>query len=372
MAQKKINLIDYSPFEEKYKKVLITGGLGFIGSALIFRLLKKTTAKIFNIDKSVQKDNLLSFNNQFSNYGKSRYQFFNNDLKDNECLEIIFKESRPDIVFHLAAESHVDRSIESPRNFLESNVIGTFNILENSLIHFNNLPKNKKSNFKFLHISTDEVFGSLGKSGLFDENSNYKPMSPYSATKAASDHLVDSWFHTFGLPSLISNCSNNYGPRQFPDKLIPTIIMNAINLKPIPIYGNGLNIRDWLFVEDHINALLLMAMKGKPGSHYCIGGGEENSNIKICKKVCKLLDDLKPQQFPYASLIDFVADRPGHDFRYGINSELIFKELGWKPIFKFDKKIKETIIWYLKNQDWVNFVIKESGYKGERLGILDY
>ena len=372
MTQKIINLIDYSTFEEKYKKVLITGGLGFIGSALIFRLLKKTTAKIFNIDKSVQKDNSLSFNNQFSNYGKSRYQLFNNDLKDNECLKIIFKESRPDIVFHLAAESHVDRSIESPRNFLESNVIGTFNILENSLIHFNNLPINKKSNFKFLHISTDEVFGSLGKSGLFDENSNYKPMSPYSATKAASDHLVDSWFHTFGLPSLISNCSNNYGPRQFPDKLIPTIIMNAINSKPIPIYGNGLNIRDWLFVEDHINALLLMAMKGKPGSHYCIGGGEENSNIKICKKVCKLLDDIKPQQFPYASLIDFVEDRPGHDFRYGINSELIFKELGWKPIFKFDKKIKETIIWYLKNQDWVNFVIKESGYKGERLGILDY
>ena len=372
MAQKKINLIDYSQFEGKYKKILITGGLGFIGSALIFRLLQKTNAKIFNIDKSIQKSNLLSVNNQFSKYGISRYKLFNNDLKDNEFLKKIFKESKPDIVFHLAAESHVDRSIDTPRNFLESNIIGTFNILQNSLFYFNNLPKNKKSKFKFMHISTDEVFGSLGKSGLFNESSNYKPKSPYSATKAASDHLVDSWFHTFGLPSLISNCSNNYGPRQFPDKLIPTIIMNAINSNPIPIYGNGLNIRDWLFVEDHINALLLMAIEGKPGSHYCIGGGEEKSNINICKEICNLLDDLKPQKYPYSSLIDFVNDRPGHDFRYGIDSKLIFQELGWKPIFKFKKSIKETIIWYLKNQDWVNFVIQESDYKGERLGVLNY
>ena len=372
MVKKQINLIDYSPFEEKYKNILITGGLGFIGSALIFRLLQKTNAKIFNIDKLIHQSNLLSVNNQFSNFGKSRYQFFNNDLKDNISLKKIFNESEPHIIFHLAAESHVDRSIESPRNFLESNIIGTFNILENSLFYFNNLPTNRKSSFKFLHISTDEVFGSLGKSGLFNENSNYKPMSPYSATKAASDHLVDSWFHTFGFPSLVSNCSNNYGPRQFPDKLIPTIIMKAINSKPIPIYGSGLNIRDWLFVEDHINALLLMAVKGKPGSHYCIGGGVEKSNINICKKVCNLLDDLKPQKFPYSSLIEFVDDRPGHDFRYGIDSTLIFKDLGWKPIFKFDKTIKETIIWYIQNQDWVNFVTQESGYKGERLGILNY
>jgi len=371
MAQKEINLIDYEPFKEKYKKILITGGLGFIGSALIFRLLKNTNAKIFNIDKLSQKNNLLSVNKKFSNYGKSRYQFLNLDLKDNEYLKKIFKDSNPDIVFHLAAESHVDRSIESPRNFLESNIVGTFNILENSLIHFNNLPINRKSNFKFLHISTDEVFGSLGKSGLFNEKSNYKPMSPYSATKAASDHLVDSWFNTYGLPSLKSNCSNNYGPRQFPDKLIPTIIINAINSKPIPIYGDGLNIRDWLFVEDHINALLLMAYKGKPGSHYCIGGNEEKSNINICKKVCNLLDDLKPQQNSYSSLIEFVDDRPGHDFRYGIDSTLIFKELGWKPIFKFDPTIKKTINWYLRNLEWVNFVIQESGYKGGRLGILN-
>ena len=370
MTQRDIDFIDYSPFEETYKKILITGGLGFIGSALIFRLLKKTNAKIFNIDKLIQKSNLLSVNNQFSFYGKSRYQFLNHDLKDNENLKKIFEESDPDIVFHLAAESHVDRSIESPRNFLESNVVGTFNLLENALIYFKNLPINRKSNFKFLHISTDEVFGSLGKSGLFNENSNYNPMSPYSATKAASDHLVDSWFHTFGLPCLVSNCSNNFGPRQFPDKLIPTIIINALNSKPIPIYGNGLNIRDWLFVEDHINALLLMAIKGKPGSHYCIGGGEEKSNINICKKICTLLDDLKPQQTPYSSLIEFVEDRPGHDFRYGINSTLILKELGWKPLFKFDQTIKKTIIWYLRNQDWVNFVNQESGFKGERLGII--
>ena len=371
MEQKEINLIDYSLFEEKYKKILVTGGLGFIGSSLIFRLLKNTNSKIFNIDKSNQKSNSLSVNNQFSNYGKSRYQFLNNDIKDNESLRKIYKESEPDIVFHLAAESHVDRSIESPRNYLESNIVGTFNILENSLIHFKNLPINRKSNFKFLHISTDEVFGSLGKSGLFSESSNYKPMSPYSATKAASDHLVDSWFNTFGLPSLISNCSNNYGPRQFPDKLIPTIIINAINSKPIPIYGNGLNIRDWLFVEDHINALLLMALKGKPGSRYCIGGGEEKSNINLCKKICNLLDYLKPKKSPYSSLIEFVDDRPGHDFRYGIDSTLIFKELGWKPLFKFDHKIKETTLWYLRNQDWINFINNEFGYKGERLGILN-
>ena len=371
MEQNDINLIDYSTFKERYKKILITGGLGFIGSALIFRLLKKTNAKIFNIDKLIQKSNLLSVNNQFSTYGKSRYKLLNHDLKDNESLKNIFKESDPDIVFHLAAESHVDRSIDFPRKFLESNIIGTFNILESSLSYFNNLPTNRKSNFKFLHISTDEVFGSLGKEGLFNENSNYKPMSPYSATKAASDHLVDSWLHTFGLPSLVSNCSNNYGPRQFPDKLIPKIIINAINSKPIPIYGNGLNIRDWIFVEDHINALLLMAVKGKPGSHYCIGGGEEKSNINICKNICHLLDDLKPQKTSYSSLIQFVDDRPGHDFRYGIDSGLIIKELGWKPLFKFDKTIKETVIWYLKNQDWVNFVKKESGYKGERLGFLN-
>ena len=371
MEQKEINLIDYSPFEEKYKNILVTGGLGFIGSALIFRLLKNTKSKIFNFDKSNQISNSLSVNNQFYNYGNSRYQFLNNDLKDNESLRKIFKESDPDIVFHLAAESHVDRSIESPRNFLESNIVGTFNILENSLIHFNNLPINKKSNFKFLHISTDEVFGSLGKSGLFSESSNYKPMSPYSATKASSDHLVDSWFNTFGLPSLISNCSNNYGPRQFPDKLIPTIIINAINSNPIPIYGNGLNIRDWLFVEDHINALLLMALKGKPGSRYCIGGGEEKSNISLCKKICNLLDYLKPKQNSYSSLIEFVDDRPGHDFRYGIDSTLIFKELGWEPLFKFDQTIKETTLWYLRNKDWVNFINQETDYKGERLGLLN-
>ncbi len=371
MEPEDINLIDYSPFEEKYKRILVTGGLGFIGTALIFRLLKNTNSKIFNIDKSTQKSNLLSVNNQFSNYGKYRYQFLNYDLKDDEYLKKIFKESDPDIVFHLAAESHVDRSIESPRNFLESNIIGTFNLLQNSLAFFNNLPTKRKAHFKFLHISTDEVFGSLGKSGLFNEKSNYKPKSPYSASKAASDHLVDSWFHTFGLPTLVSNCSNNFGPRQFPDKLIPKIIINAIHLKSIPIYGDGLNIRDWLFVEDHINALLLMAAKGKPGSHYCIGGGEEKNNLNICKKICNLLDDLKPQEFSYSSLIKFVEDRPGHDFRYSIDYSLILKELGWRPLYKFDQKIKETIIWYLRNKDWINFVNQETGYKGERLGILN-
>ncbi|MBO8223278.1 dTDP-glucose 4,6-dehydratase [Prochlorococcus marinus str. XMU1401] len=371
MKKKEINFIDYSIFDDKYKNILITGGLGFIGSALIFRLLKETNAKIFNIDKSTPRNHPLSINNQFATFGDSRYQFFNYDLKDRECLKEILKESDPHIVFHLAAESHVDRSIQSPRNFLESNIIGTFNLLENTLEHFNKFPIERKSNFKFLHISTDEVFGSLGKSGLFNENSNYNPKSPYSATKASSDHLVDSWFHTFGLPTLVSNCSNNFGPRQFPDKLIPNIIMSAINSKPIPIYGNGLNIRDWLFVEDHINALLVMAIKGKPGSHYCIGGSYEKTNINLCKNICNILDHLKPQKISYSNLIEFVDDRPGHDFRYGIDSSLISKDLGWYPIYEFDHTIKETILWYLNNQDWVTYTMQETGYSGERLGVLN-
>ena len=371
MLKKEINIIDYSIFDEKYKNILVTGGLGFIGSALIFRLLNETNSKIFNIDKSTQKNNFLSVNYQFSNLGNSRYQFLNLDLNNKKDLNKFFIDSDPDIVFHLAAESHVDRSIQSPRNFLESNIVGTYNLLEKTLEHFNNIAIKRRSNFKFLHISTDEVFGSLGNSGLFDEKTNYKPKSPYSATKAASDHLVDSWFHTFGLPTLVSNCSNNYGPRQFPDKLIPNIIINAINSKSIPIYGNGLNIRDWLFVEDHINALLLMASKGKPGSHYCIGGSEEKSNINLCKKICKILDDLKPQKTSYSSLIKFVDDRPGHDYRYGIDSSLINRDLGWETLYQFDQSIEETIIWYLRNLDWVDFVKQESGYKGERLGIIN-
>ena len=371
MLKKEINLIDYSIFDKKYKNIIVTGGLGFIGSALIFRLLNETNAKIFNIDKSTQKNNLLSVNYQLSNLGNSKYQFLNFDLNNKKDLNKLFKDSDPDIVFHLAAESHVDRSIQSPRNFLESNIVGTYNLLEETLEHFKNISIKRKSHFKFLHISTDEVFGSLENSGLFDEKSNYKPKSPYSATKAASDHLVDSWFHTFGLPTLVSNCSNNYGPRQFPDKLIPNIIINAINSKSIPIYGNGLNIRDWLFVDDHINALLLMASKGKPGSHYCIGGSEEKSNINLCKKICKILDDLKPQKTSYSSLIKFVDDRPGHDFRYGIDSSLINRDLGWEPFYQFDQSIEETIIWYLRNLDWVEFVKQDSGYQGERLGILN-
>ena len=371
METKKINLIDYSIFDKKYKNILVTGGLGFIGSALIFRLLKETDTNIINIDKSIQRNDLISTNYQLSNFGKSRYQFSNYDLKNENNIKEIFQKYDPDLVFHLAAESHVDRSIQSPRNFLESNIIGTYNLLENALEHFKNISRMRKSNFKFLHISTDEVFGSLGNSGLFNEDSKYKPKSPYSATKAASDHLVNAWFYTYGLPTMVSNCSNNYGPRQFPDKLIPNIIINAINLKSIPIYGNGLNIRDWLYVEDHINALLLMACNGKPGCRYCVGGNEEKSNINLCKTICNILDELKPQKSSYSSLIEFVEDRPGHDYRYAIDSSLICRDLGWRSMYEFNFTIKETIKWYLKNLNWVNFVKKELGYNGERLGILN-
>ena len=370
MNKEKNKIIDYSKFSHNYKNILVTGGLGFIGSCLINRLLRETNSNIYNIDKENHNDNPSSTQNKLGKIGKNKYTFLNSNISDEKELKKIFHQCNPDLVFHLAAESHVDRSIESPKVFLNSNIIGTFNLLEESLKHYRQLSDSRKKFFKFLHISTDEVFGSLGKEGSFNENSRYSPRSPYSASKASSDHLVSSWFHTYGLPTLISNCSNNFGPRQFPDKLIPNIIVNALNKKPIPIYGDGSNVRDWLFVEDHVNALLIIALKGIKGKSYCVGGKNEISNINICKDICEILDKLRPQEFKYISLIKYVEDRPGHDFRYSIDSSLIFKELGWSSQYTYNESINKTVLWYLENMEWVNFVFEESGYKGQRLGII--
>ena len=370
MNQEPNKIFDYTNFSESYKNILVTGGLGFIGSTLINKLLIETNSNVYNIDKENYADNPFSTKNKLSKLGEKRYTFFNSDISNHNELKKIFMKCKPDLIFHLAAETHVDRSIETPIAFLNSNITGTFNLLQESLRYFRNISDDKKKFFRLIHISTDEVYGSLGKEGSFNENSRYDPRSPYSASKASSDHLVSSWFHTYGLPTIISNCSNNFGPRQFPDKLIPNIIINALNKSPINIYGDGMNIRDWLFVEDHINALLLIASKGVVGQSYCVGGKNEKSNISICKDICNILDKLRPQKFKYSSLIEYVDDRPGHDFRYAIDSSLISKELGWSYQYKYDDSINHTVLWYLQNPEWINYVLEESGYKGQRLGVL--
>jgi len=333
------------------KRVLITGGAGFIGSTLVRRLLTKSTAFVFNLDKLGYASSLKSIDEvifKSNNQTKARYKFFNIDLCNFQKTQKAINDSKPDIIFHLAAESHVDSSIIKPSIFVESNINGTFNLLESVKNYFKTLDERKRNSFRFHHISTDEVFGSLGFEGYFDENSPYKPNSPYSASKAASDHLVMAWRKTFKLPTLITNCSNNYGPWQYPEKLIPKAINNALKGKKIPLYGNGENVRDWLFVEDHIDALLVVAQNGIVGESYCIGGNEEKKNKDVLLKICEVLDSVYPSNKPYSNLIENVCDRKGHDFRYAINSNKIKKELKWKPKINFEVGIKNTINWYLK------------------------
>ncbi len=353
-------------FKNKKLKILITGGAGFIGGCLVKKLLDHSDATIFNLDKLTYASDLSQVNKSLN---LKRHNLLKVDLVNYEQLKKALNKSDPDLIFHLAAESHVDRSIDNSKPFIESNIIGTFNILELAKIHWQNLSEKRRENFRFIHVSTDEVFGSLGLEGTFNEKTAYDPRSPYSASKASSDHLANAWFHTYNFPIIKTNCSNNFGPYQFPEKLIPLIIIKALNNEIIPIYGDGENIRDWLYVEDHVNALLLAANKGVIGNSYCIGGNNEKTNLEIVNCICEILDKKLPKEKSYKRLIRFVEDRPGHDKRYAIDSAFIRKELGWKPNFNFKESLNLTVEWYLKNKDWINNIQSKVSYKGERLGL---
>lgn len=336
------------------KKILITGGAGFIGSAVIRQFINDTGCSVVNVDKLTYAGNLQSL---VSVSDSPRYRFERVDICDAAELARVFHEHQPDAVMHLAAESHVDRSISGPADFIQTNIVGTYTLLEASRAHWNSLDATRKAVFCFHHISTDEVYGSLGNDGFFTEETAYKPNSPYSASKASSDHLVRAWHHTYGLPMVTTNCSNNYGPYHFPEKLIPLVILNAVNGKPLPIYGKGDNIRDWLYVDDHARALRLVLERGKPGETYNIGGWNEKTNLEVVQSICAILDELHPQGAPHSKLITYVADRPGHDKRYAIDATKIANDLGWKPQETFESGLRKTVEWYLANNAWVKGVI---------------
>ena len=351
-------------------KFLITGGAGFIGSALIRHIIKNTSHSIVNVDNLTYAGNLDSL---ISVENDSRYVFEKVDICNSRDINLVINKHKPDVIMHLAAESHVDRSIDKPSNFIETNIFGTYVLLEQSKEYWLKLSDKKKNEFKFHHISTDEVYGDLGEKNVsFTEETAYAPSSPYSASKASSDHLVRAWHRTFKLPTLITNCSNNYGPYQFPEKLIPLMILNAIEGKPLPVYGNGKQVRDWLYVNDHVKALLLVALEGEIGSTYNIGGNNQIQNIEVVKTLCSILDDLVPSKIDgiseYKQLITNVEDRAGHDLRYAIDATKITKELSWKPDETFASGIKKTVEWYLENRNWCDRV-KDGSYKGERLGV---
>ena len=336
------------------RKILITGGAGFIGSAVIRQLITETDATVINVDKLTYAGNLQSL---ISVAGNPRYCFEHVDICDAATVASLFHEHQPDAVMHLAAESHVDRSITGPAAFIETNIIGTYALLNAAREYWSELSAERKNTFRFHHISTDEVYGSLGETGFFTENTAYQPNSPYSASKASSDHLVRAWHHTYGLPVVTTNCSNNYGPYHFPEKLIPLIILNACKGKPLPIYGKGDNIRDWLYVDDHARALRLVLEQGRVGETYNIGGWNEKTNLEVVHAICAILDELRPQGAPHVSLITYVQDRPGHDHRYAIDASKIAHELGWKPLETFETGLRKTVQWYLTNTDWVDAVI---------------
>ncbi|TQI75613.1 dTDP-glucose 4,6-dehydratase [Bosea sp. AK1] len=346
-------------------RFLVTGGAGFIGSAVVRKLIGETEHEVCVVDKLTYAGNLASLEPVS---GSNRYRFEQADIGDGERMKTIFADFQPDIVMHLAAESHVDRSIDGPAAFIETNIVGSFTLLQETLRHFRELPEDRKGRFRFHHISTDEVFGSLGADGFFREDTAYQPNSPYSASKAASDHLVRAWHHTYGLPVVMTNCSNNYGPYHFPEKLIPLMIINALEGKKLPVYGNGLNVRDWLYVDDHADALITVATTGKLGESYNIGGHNEKTNIEVVKTICALLDELRPDsKGPRERLISYVTDRPGHDARYAIDAGKIGRELDWTPKETFETGLRRTVEWYLANPTWWGD-IRSGTYRGERLG----
>jgi len=366
--------------EFSFKKILVTGGAGFIGSAVIRHILNKTQFNIVNLDKLTYAGNLESISEVSSN---SRYFFEQVDICNAAELARVFEEHQPDVVMHLAAESHVDRSIDGPGDFIQTNIVGTYNLLEAARAYWSGLEDERKQNFRFHHISTDEVYGDLphpdefadpAEAGqhLFTETTSYAPSSPYSASKASSDHLVRAWHRTYGFPVVITNCSNNYGPYHFPEKLVPHIILNALAGKPLPVYGDGSQIRDWLYVEDHARALVKVATEGAAGETYNIGGHNEKRNIDVVRILCELLEELAPEQktaglLKYEDLITFVKDRAGHDVRYAIDASKIERELGWTPEETFETGMRKTVQWYLDNKEWWQRVLNGS-YRLERLG----
>jgi len=346
-------------------RILVTGGAGFIGSAVCRHLVGEAGATVLNVDKLTYAGNPDSLRDIA---GKPNYHFLKADICDRAAMDAAFQNFRPDGVMHLAAESHVDRSITGAGEFVSTNVVGSFVLLEAARAYWSALPADKRAAFRYLNVSTDEVFGSLGPEGLFAETTPYDPSSPYSASKAASDHLATAWGRTYGLPVVISNCSNNYGPYHFPEKLIPLIILNALHGKKLPVYGDGSNVRDWLFVEDHARALLTILTRGRVGEKYNVGGRNERRNIDIVRRICQILDRARPAEAPREDLITFVADRPGHDHRYAIDATKLETELGWRARENFDSGIEKTVAWYLDNEWWWR-PLREKVYAGERLGL---
>jgi len=335
------------------KTVLVTGAAGFIGSCVVRQWIQDTDWKVVALDALTYAGNLASLA-PVSDSG--RFQFVPADIRDAEAVRAAITGYQPDLIAHLAAESHVDRSIHGPRDFIETNVVGTFVMLEEARAYWAALPEERKANFRFHHISTDEVFGTLGEDGYFSETTAYAPNSPYSASKAGSDHLVRAWYHTYGFPAVTTNCSNNYGPYHFPEKLIPLMILNGLAGKPLPVYGDGKNIRDWLFVEDHARALRLVLERGQVGEVYCIGGRAERTNLQVVSLLCEILDELHPKGAPHNRLVTFVKDRPGHDRRYAIDCSKIEQELGWKQQESFETGLRKTVQWFLDNPEWVQNV----------------
>lgn len=348
------------------RRVLVTGGAGFIGSAVCRLLAAYQDTFVLNLDKLTYAGNS---NSVASLAGRPNYQFSQTDICDRSAVSLLFETFRPDHVIHLAAESHVDRSIAGATAFIDTNIVGTFSLLEAARTYWSGLAEPGRSAFRFLHVSTDEVYGSLGDTGLFRETTAYDPSSPYSASKAAADHLVSAWHRTYGLPAIVSNCSNNYGPYHFPEKLIPLVILNAIHAKPLPVYGAGTQVRDWLYVDDHARALDLIVRRGMPGEKYNVGGRNEQRNIDVVQTICSILDRLRPTGAPHARLIAHVTDRPGHDQRYAIDATRLETELGWRAEETFSTGIEKTVAWYLENEWWWR-PLRDKVYSGERLGLV--